>query len=152
MRHLKLTLTLLIAAIALGLSSCDKTKELEGKWKMVSDLNQAGLQVTYDFKPDGKLVQDMQLTDESTKMKVIAQTVSTYSLDGDVLTIKTEVKDVNIKEFVMEGMDEETTKSIIEQQKQSMGNVTLKITDIEFIGNMMTGKVQGGPIKLQRIN
>lgn len=150
MRHLKITLTLLIAVIAVGLSSCDKTKELEGKWKMVSDLNQAGLQVTYDFRPDGKLVQDMQLTD--AKMSVKAQTVSTYSLDGDVLTIKTEMKDVNIKEFVMEGMDEETTKSIVEQQKQSMGNVNLKITDIEFNGNFLTGKVQGGTIKLQRIN
>ena len=126
-------------------------KDIYGKWVQSEIQNGVIAMTSFEFVPDGTLAMKVLVQASSPKIDIDADANGTYTYEKKTITIKLKKEDIQVSKLEMEGLPDSMVAMAIEQQKTEMSKNDIKITDVSISGNIMTGKMQGQDITLNKI-
>lgn len=144
---------LVMSAVALiVVSFCmNAANPLVGEWRQTVVEESVRSVVTYDFRADGTMTQQVHMSSSSyPRMKMETFGKCKYTFSNGVITFRFTANDISIPVLEIEGVDKAVLDGAIQQMKASQATQS-KITDVSIVGNKLTGRYNGNTIELIRV-
>ena len=143
-------LTLSLMAIVMGFAAYAQNNDsILGKWVQTATEGGMLIVMSYDFQPDGTLVQEFNITGSQPRIAMSGMGQCPYTYSDGTITFDLSKGSVDFTTFEIEGVDPSYYPMIKEQQK-SMMTGEQKITDVEISGKTLTAKLGDDEITLMR--
>lgn len=147
---MKKLINVALVAILFVVASCGSKSGLEGKWVQTMNEMGANIEVTYDFKGNGKCTQTMKMTSQTPNMNIEGEGTFDYKYEDNTITMTFSGGDFNFSKFEMEGLDGGMIDMAKEQMKNNMVNMTQTLNNVKIEGNKLTADFNGIQIEMTR--
>ena len=147
----RFSMCLVALMISVATYAADNNDALVGKW--VQTLTESGITVvtSYEFMPDGEMVQVLNMVGTSPKVEIAGTARCKYEYKKNTIKFKFQPKDIDIEKFEIEGLPDGMAMMAIEQQKAEMAKMEQKLTDVKIEGNLLTAKLGNETITLIKV-
>lgn len=144
---------LLVMTACSGKNNNSIDKSILGKWEQTVEENGSKVVSVYEFDESGKLSQTVSIKRDSPAMNIYCGGTVDYTYENNIITFKFDMSNFEIKEFQIEGLDEEELVAAMEQYKENIAGTKMEqqLRDVKINGDEMTAIFNGMKITLKRI-